>query len=148
MINDQILQYIKKEREKGIPADKIATDLVAGGGWNRSDVDEAFRSLNQEYLFPQKSPHPQVPKVAVATEVTPRTSPQPQSSNSTLVSTPISTPNHPLEQSTKDDVVQKSVPQVSPHAPHQKTLGLGVTLMLLVILLMAGLLIYFYFRFT
>lgn len=145
MINDQLLQYIKEEREKGIPADKIAADLVNGGGWNRSDVDEAFHVLNQQYLFPQKKK--QLPSVTINI---PNTSapvqPPPVSSTSGVDKEIVSSAQ------LKSEVVtlsQQSSTKVDAESPSNKaSFGLGATILLLLMILISGLLVFFYFRLT
>lgn len=142
MINEELLQYIKGERGKGIPADKIAADLVAGGGWGRSDVDEAFRVLNQQYLFPQKkkqapsittnpSVSAQFAKVPPVSVVDNRTIPSMQPQNRTVES--------PQQVSEKVNIQSVS---------KKESFGLGATILLLAMILISGLLIFFYFRFA
>lgn len=46
MINEQILDFIVSEAEKGIPDDAIIESLVRAG-WSLADVEEAFAVLNE-----------------------------------------------------------------------------------------------------
>lgn len=42
MINQELLFYIKDQLRQGIPKEAIWDALIVRGGWNRSDLDEAF----------------------------------------------------------------------------------------------------------
>lgn len=45
MINTQLLDYIKKQLSAGVSREEIERTLVSGGGWAKSDVDEAFGGI-------------------------------------------------------------------------------------------------------
>ena len=45
MINPQLLDYIKQQRAQNVSEEAIKNNLVAGGGWSQSDINEAFSSL-------------------------------------------------------------------------------------------------------
>ncbi|MEI6581137.1 MAG: hypothetical protein WCO07_03135 [bacterium] len=45
MINQQLLDFIKKQNEQGVGKEKINADLL-NNGWRKEDVEEAFLKLN------------------------------------------------------------------------------------------------------
>jgi hypothetical protein len=47
MITKELIEYIKSERALSKSDDTIKQNLLAGGGWGLSDIEQAFQSLNQ-----------------------------------------------------------------------------------------------------
>ena len=45
MINEEMLEFIRSSRTAGMGDIELGHLLIAEGGWNQSDVDEAFRAL-------------------------------------------------------------------------------------------------------
>ncbi len=45
MVNIQIIEYIKEHSAKGESIETIKNNLITGGGWTESDIDEALAAL-------------------------------------------------------------------------------------------------------
>jgi hypothetical protein len=60
MINQELIDYIKKELSKEKTNEEIRSGLISDGGWKDSDINEAFSSLNAGQIssVPQKPDGP------------------------------------------------------------------------------------------
>jgi uncharacterized RDD family membrane protein YckC/type II secretory pathway pseudopilin PulG len=45
MVNPQLLDYVKSQIAQGVNSDTIRQNLISGGGWHVSDIDEAFKVI-------------------------------------------------------------------------------------------------------
>ena len=45
-MNQELLKYIKEQIYLGTSQEKIRHDLIASGGWDNSDIDQVFASIN------------------------------------------------------------------------------------------------------
>lgn len=70
MINPQLLNYVRVQRQAGVPKEEIIKAL-AGGGWSAQDAQEAFAAIEGVQVPPQ-------PPKPVPPPVTPSQSPAPQ----------------------------------------------------------------------
>jgi len=65
MINEQLLNYVKKQIATGIDKDTVTTNLK-GAGWNEGDINEVFAAIN-----PQQAPVPiPVPQASFVSNAT------------------------------------------------------------------------------
>ena len=55
MVNNQLLDYIKQQLAQGLNKETIQQNLTSAGGWNVSDITEAFSSFNNEDIPRRKS---------------------------------------------------------------------------------------------
>lgn len=51
MVTLELLQFIRQERELGMGNDELARLLIAEGGWNEADLNEAYRALEAPLLL-------------------------------------------------------------------------------------------------
>ncbi|MBP9711993.1 MAG: hypothetical protein KBD55_03110 [Candidatus Pacebacteria bacterium] len=45
MVTQELISYVRAEVNKGKTREEISKSLLAGGGWNENDINEAFRDL-------------------------------------------------------------------------------------------------------
>lgn len=88
MINPQLLDYMRRELGKGKSKEDISNDLIHGGGWLQSDVEEAFREIEPAAAAPvvAEVPLPPQPPVELPTEPIAAPAPEP------IAPTPVITP--------------------------------------------------------
>jgi len=48
MVNTQLLDYIKQQLAQGLSKETIQQNLISAGGWNLSDITEAFSALGND----------------------------------------------------------------------------------------------------
>jgi hypothetical protein len=64
MITQELVDYIKAQRSGGTTDAEIRGNLMLGGEWSRSDIDEAFLTLeNPALLVPPQSPRKYTPYI-------------------------------------------------------------------------------------
>lgn len=63
MMNTQLSEYIKKQLAAGVARGEIERTLTTGGGWSKSDVDEAFSGIIPIKLEPQLQNIPIAPSL-------------------------------------------------------------------------------------
>jgi hypothetical protein len=66
MVNDEMLDFIRGEREYGVSEEEIERELIQEGGWDSSDVREAFLTLGVSKSVPQEKPAPHSTLVPLA----------------------------------------------------------------------------------
>jgi hypothetical protein len=73
MINQQLVIYIRSQIAKGIPLDVIKINLRQGGGWNDSDISEAFSTIGFQQKADEQIPvePAQPPQAEMTQRVTP-----------------------------------------------------------------------------
>jgi len=71
MINPQLLNYVRAQRQAGVPKEEIIKAL-SGGGWSAADAQDAFAAI-EGVQVPPVSPKPPAPPV-----ITPAPTPTPQ----------------------------------------------------------------------
>lgn len=69
MINPQLLNYVRAQRQAGVSKEAI-TKALAGGGWSAQDAEEAFAAI-EGVTVPPQPPRP-APAPAPATKPTPQ----------------------------------------------------------------------------
>ena len=65
MINPQLLDYVKSQIAQGANKDTIKQSLLSAGGWNGSDIDEAFRILTSSPNTNMQNPVGSIPSAPV-----------------------------------------------------------------------------------
>ena len=56
MVNEELLQFIREQEAAGMARNEIEQLLVSEGGWDRADVDEAYRTLTPRSTPPDAVP--------------------------------------------------------------------------------------------
>ena len=62
MVNTELLNYVQSQLAQGVPKETIKSGLLASGGWNETDINEAFAASGQTPLattpqfIPQNQP--------------------------------------------------------------------------------------------
>lgn len=70
MINPQLLNYVRAQRQAGVSKEDIIKAL-AGGGWSAQDAQEAFAALEGVQVPPSAAPNPPLQPAQASQSVSP-----------------------------------------------------------------------------
>lgn len=57
MVTKELLEHIKNQLASGKTYPDIKQELISGGGWSASDIDEAFRVINSAPIKRSVAPY-------------------------------------------------------------------------------------------
>jgi len=86
MINPQLLNYVRAQRQAGVPKEEIIKAL-SGGGWSAADAQDAFAAI-EGVQVPPVSPKPPAPPVITPAPPQPMAQPVSQPLQATIRTQP------------------------------------------------------------
>ncbi|MDR3519645.1 MAG: hypothetical protein P4L63_02025 [Candidatus Pacebacteria bacterium] len=95
MTNQQLLDFIRQQLSKGLPKEKITSDLLANG-WTAQDIQEGFSAIVIPAAIPPITPSVVVAPVSVLPSTTPNTfiPPSYKNINQPITSSPVQIKKH------------------------------------------------------
>lgn len=130
MINPQLLNYVRAQRQAGVPREEIIKAL-AGGGWSATDAQDAFAAI-EGVQVPPVAPKPVPPPMT-----TPAPTPAPQPRPIQPIVQPMAQPvAQPVQMSTR--IQPQPVVQRQPVYAQVKKRSVGPWIFMLFLFLIIG----------